>query len=87
MTSKKHFPSDALVGSVFGYLIGGYVVRHHAAQNVDSGFSFVPVADLSTHTFGASIELRPGEMNLVKIGRVVNIDGQAVTIAAVLLRR
>src|SRR2546425_2225651 len=73
VTSGKHFPSDALVGSVFGYLIGGYVVRHHAAQNVDSGFSFVPVADVSTHTFGASIELRPGEMNLVKIGRVVNI--------------
>jgi len=73
VTSEKHFPSDALVGSVFGYLIGGYVVRHHAAQNVDSGFSFIPVADVSTHTFGASIELRPEEMNFVKIGRVVNI--------------
>ena len=73
VTSKKHFPSDALVGSVFGYLIGGYVVRHHAAQNVDSGFSFIPVADVSTHTFGASIELRPEEMNFVKIGRFVNI--------------
>ncbi len=80
MTSEKHFPSDALGGSVFGYLIGGYVVRHHAAQNVDSGFSFIPVADVSTHTFGASIELlgasielRPEEMNFVKIGRVVNI--------------
>jgi membrane-associated phospholipid phosphatase len=73
VTSGKHFPSDALVGSVFGYLIGGYVVRHHAAQNVDSGFSFIPVADVSTHTFGASIELRPEEMNLAKIGRFVNI--------------
>ncbi|PYX06026.1 MAG: hypothetical protein DMG85_14105 [Acidobacteria bacterium] len=73
VTSEKHFPSDALVGSVFGYLIGGYVVRHHAAQNVDSGFSFIPVADVSTHTFGASIELRPEEMNFVKIGRFVNI--------------
>ena len=73
VTSKKHFPSDALVGSVFGYLIGGYVVRHHAAQNVDSGFSFIPVADVSTHTFGASIELQPGEMNFAKIGRFVNI--------------
>ncbi len=73
VTSGKHFPSDALVGSVFGYLIGGYVVRHHAAQNVDSGFSFIPVADVSTHTFGASIELRPGEMNFANIGRFVNI--------------
>jgi hypothetical protein len=31
------------VSSVFGYLIGGYVVRHHAAEYVDSGFSFIPV--------------------------------------------
>ena len=44
VTARKHFPSDALVGSVFGYLIGGYVVRHHAAREVDSGFSFIPVA-------------------------------------------
>ena len=73
VTARKHFPSDALVGSVFGYLIGGYVVRHRAAQNVDSGFSFIPLADVSTHTFGASIDLRPGEMNLSKIGRFVNI--------------
>jgi len=72
VTSEKHFPSDALVGSGLGYLIGGYVVRHHAAQNVDSGFSFIPIADVSTHTFGASLELRPGEMNLAKMGRFVN---------------
>src|SRR5437667_1006468 len=37
VTSEKHFPSDALVGSVLGYLIGGYVVRHHAGQDFDSG--------------------------------------------------
>jgi len=72
-TARKHFPSDALVGSVFGYLIGGYVVRHHAAQYVDSCFSFIPVADVSTHTFGASIELRPEEMKLAKIVRLVNL--------------
>src|SRR5216683_7121094 len=73
VTARKHFPSDALVGSVFGYLIGGYVVRHHATESVDSGFSFIPVADVSTHTFGDSIELQPGEMNFAKIGRFVNI--------------
>jgi membrane-associated phospholipid phosphatase len=73
VTSEKHFPSDALVGSVFGYLIGGYVVRHHAAENVDSGFSFVPVMDMSTHTYGATIQLRPENTNLAKIGRFVNI--------------
>ena len=72
VTARQHFPSDVLVGGTFGYLIGGYVVRHHAAQNVDSGFTFMPVMEVSTHTFGATIALCPDEMNLAKIGRIVN---------------
>jgi membrane-associated phospholipid phosphatase len=28
-TGKNHYPSDAFVGAVFGYLIGRYVARHH----------------------------------------------------------
>ncbi len=48
------------------------MVRHHAAQNVDSGFSFVPVVDPSTNTFGGSVPLRPGHLDLAKIGRFVN---------------
>src|SRR5882724_7565347 len=72
VTARQHFPSDVLVGGTFGYLIGGYVVRHHAAENVDSGFSFVPVVNLSTHTFGGSIELRADQLDLAKIGRFVN---------------
>jgi membrane-associated phospholipid phosphatase len=72
VTARQHFPSDVLVGGTFGYLIGGYVVRHHAAQNVGSGFSFIPVVDASTHTFGGTIELRPDELSLAKIGRFVN---------------
>ena len=54
VTSLKHFPSDALVGSVLGYLIGGYVVRHHAGQDFESGLSFVPTVDISTQTFGGA---------------------------------
>jgi membrane-associated phospholipid phosphatase len=73
VTARQHFPSDVLVGGTVGYLIGGYVVRHHAAENVGLGFSFMPVVDLSTHTFGGSIELRPEEMNLAKIRRFVNV--------------
>ena len=72
VTARQHFPSDVLVGGTFGYLIGGYVIRHHAAENVGSGFSFIPVVDVSTHTFGGTIELRPDELNLAKIGRFVN---------------
>jgi hypothetical protein len=72
VTSRQHFPSDVLVGGTFGYLIGGYVVRHHAAENVGSGFFFVPVVDVSTHTFGANIELRPDQLDLAKVGRLLN---------------
>jgi membrane-associated phospholipid phosphatase len=70
VTSLKHFPSDALVGSVLGYLIGGYVVRHHAGQDFESGLSFIPTVDVSTHTFGASVELQPAQLDLVKVARL-----------------
>jgi membrane-associated phospholipid phosphatase len=72
VTSRQHFPSDVLVGGTLGYLIGGYVVRHHSAENVASGFSFVPVVDVSTHTFGANVALRPDQIDLAKFGRLVN---------------
>ncbi|MBV8053539.1 MAG: phosphatase PAP2 family protein [Acidobacteriaceae bacterium] len=29
---REHFPSDVLVGSAAGYLIGGYVYNHHSAS-------------------------------------------------------
>jgi membrane-associated phospholipid phosphatase len=32
VTGRAHFPSDVVVGSAFGYLIGGYVKRHHASE-------------------------------------------------------
>jgi membrane-associated phospholipid phosphatase len=72
VTARQHFPSDVLIGGTFGYLIGGYVVRHHAAEGVDSGFSFVPVVDVATHTFGANIALRPDQFDLAKVGWYVN---------------
>ncbi len=72
MTARQHFPSDVLVGGTLGYLIGGYVVRHRAAEGVDSGFSFVPVVDVATRTFGANIGLRPDQFDLAKVGRFVN---------------
>jgi hypothetical protein len=62
VTSRRHFPSDALVGSVFGYLIGGYVVHHHSADSAGLGFSVLPTMDVQTHSYGASIEFRPGQV-------------------------
>jgi membrane-associated phospholipid phosphatase len=71
VTARQHFPSDVLVGGTLGYLIGGYVIRHHAADNVGSGFSFFPVVDVSTHTFGANVALCPEQIDLAKVGRFV----------------
>ena len=31
ITARRHFPSDVVVGGTLGYLIGGYVVRHHSS--------------------------------------------------------
>jgi membrane-associated phospholipid phosphatase len=72
VTARQHFPSDVLVGGTFGYLIGGYVVRHHTDANLSAGFSFVPVVDMPTHTFGASIDIRPEQYDFTRIGRFVN---------------
>lgn len=30
--ARDHFPSDVLVGSVFGYLVGGYVLHHRSPE-------------------------------------------------------
>lgn len=32
VTGRAHFPSDVVVGSALGYLIGGYVTHHHASE-------------------------------------------------------
>src|SRR6266446_50005 len=71
VTARQHFPSDVLVGGTLGYLIGGYVVRHHSAESVASGFSFVPVVDVSTHTFAANVALRPDQLDMAKVGRLM----------------
>ena len=31
VTGENHFPSDALVGSVIGYSVGGFAYHHHSA--------------------------------------------------------
>lgn len=62
ITGRKHFPSDVLVGSTFGYLIGGYVVHHRAARYADSGVPVTPLVDEATRTFGVRVGLRPGHV-------------------------
>lgn len=67
VTAREHFPSDVFVGGTFGYLIGGYVVRHRAQEYIDSGLSLAPVIDLPSHSFGATIELRPDHLHLPRM--------------------
>jgi membrane-associated phospholipid phosphatase len=72
VTSRQHFPSDVLVGGTFGYLIGGYVIRHRAADKVDSGFLVMPILDGPTQTVGIGIALRPDQLDPAKFARLVN---------------
>src|SRR5258708_7790558 len=72
VTGGKHFPSDALVGSVFGYLVGGYVVRHHASEYREtSSYSLAPVMDPFSRTYGLSVELHPQRRDLEQIERLL----------------
>jgi membrane-associated phospholipid phosphatase len=41
--ARDHFPSDVLVGSTFGYLIGGFVAKHRGNDYGPGGFSLSAV--------------------------------------------
>jgi membrane-associated phospholipid phosphatase len=71
VTARQHFPSDVLVGGTFGYLIGGYVVRHHAAGNEESTLFIAPIMEQSTRTFGLRVDIVANERDLTKIGKLV----------------
>jgi membrane-associated phospholipid phosphatase len=43
--ARQHFPSDVLVGSTLGYLIGGYVVRKRGEVSKNFSFSMVDTAN------------------------------------------
>lgn len=56
--ARQHFPSDVLVGSTFGWLIGGYVLNHRSKEHG----RLVDVSAVQT-PLGRGIEVR------VKLGR------------------
>jgi hypothetical protein len=72
VTAREHFPSDVLVGSTFGYLIGRYVVRHHADSHETSAFFVSPLMQESTRTFGLHVEFTPTEINLSHVGNLLS---------------
>jgi membrane-associated phospholipid phosphatase len=57
VTDGEHFPSDALVGSALGYLVGGYVFRHRSLNSDTPTVSFAPITNFSTKTFGLRINV------------------------------
>jgi hypothetical protein len=60
ITGRQHFPSDVVVGSTFGYLIGGYVVRHHSSAYQDeSSYTLLPIFDRSQHAYGVTVAFTP----------------------------
>jgi hypothetical protein len=60
ITARQHFPSDVVVGSTFGYLIGGYVVRHHSSAYQDeSSYTLLPIFDRSQHPYGVTVAFTP----------------------------
>jgi membrane-associated phospholipid phosphatase len=57
VTAGDHFPSDALVGSGLGFLVGGYVYRHHSTRHQERTFMVMPVYDTRMRSYGASLRL------------------------------
>ena len=53
--ARQHFPSDALLGSTMGYLVGGYVYNHHSSNSRHS-VSFMPM--ISNGSAGFVMEFR-----------------------------
>lgn len=63
VTSRNHFPSDVVVGSALGYLVGGYVYRQHSVSydnNISGkGLTISPVYDAATHSYGVDVTIDP----------------------------
>jgi membrane-associated phospholipid phosphatase len=65
--ANQHFPSDMIVGQAIGFLTGTYVLNHRASNRLDKKSktarligSMNPIADVRTHTIGASMEIPLG---------------------------
>jgi hypothetical protein len=70
--ARRHFPSDVLVGGVFGYLIGGYVIRHHSSTDeAETGYAVMPIIDDSQRTYGLTVTFTPSSKTLPRMERSV----------------
>jgi membrane-associated phospholipid phosphatase len=64
VTSRNHFPSDVVVGSAIGYLVGGYVYRRHSDPGGynDSAFTLSPMYDPHMRSYGMSVTIDPNRL-------------------------
>ncbi|HYM74438.1 MAG TPA: phosphatase PAP2 family protein [Candidatus Dormibacteraeota bacterium] len=70
ITGRQHFPSDVVVGSTFGYLIGGYVVRQHSSDDQGrANYAVLPVFDRTQHTYGMTVSFTPSSEQMKEMGR------------------
>ncbi len=53
VVARRHFPSDVVVGSTLGWLVGGYVLHHHSLEHG----SLVNLSEVHT-PLGNGLELR-----------------------------
>jgi membrane-associated phospholipid phosphatase len=71
VTSRNHFPSDVVVGSAIGYLVGGYVYRQHSNSYdntiVKNGFTISPVYDTATRSYGMGVTIDPNALRSVSL--------------------
>lgn len=61
VTGENHFPSDALVGSVIGYSVGGFVYHRHSAFYTPKTKSIriEPLYNPATASYGVSVAIQP----------------------------
>ena len=61
VTGENHFPSDALVGSVIGYTVGGYVYHRRSAFYSPKAKSvrIEPLYNPATASYGISVAVHP----------------------------
>jgi hypothetical protein len=62
VTGQNHFPSDALVGSVIGYAVGGYVYHHRSSFYMpkEKAVRLTPVYNPNTASYGISLSISAG---------------------------
>jgi membrane-associated phospholipid phosphatase len=71
VTSRNHFPSDVIVGSAIGYLVGGYVYRRDSASydsdNFKNPITVTPAYDAATHSYGMGVTIDPNALHPTRL--------------------